>query len=104
MFLHTYTFATNQIPLVLEELSFCRNLHQIQVERTKKAPLRKEQKQRGERSQPENKTWANPPQHRGLDLAGSPQREGEDGPGHPRHGRAKGTATPIPLLPRPTSC
>jgi hypothetical protein len=50
MFLHTYAFATNRIPLVLEELSLCRNLHQIQVERTEKAPLRKAQKQRGERS------------------------------------------------------
>jgi hypothetical protein len=43
MFLHTYTFATNQIPLVLKELSLYRNLHQIQVESIKKAPLGKAQ-------------------------------------------------------------
>jgi hypothetical protein len=41
MFLHTYTFATNRIPLVLEELSLCRNLHQIQVESIEKEPLGK---------------------------------------------------------------
>jgi hypothetical protein len=44
MFLHTYTFATNQIPLVSKDLSLCKNLHQIQVESIEKAPLRKAQK------------------------------------------------------------
>jgi hypothetical protein len=44
MFLHTYTFATNRIPLVSKDLSLCRNLHQMQVESTEKAPLGKAQK------------------------------------------------------------
>jgi hypothetical protein len=38
MFLHTYSFATNQIPLVLEELSLYRNLYQVLGIHTKKAP------------------------------------------------------------------
>jgi hypothetical protein len=41
MFLHTYTFATNQIPLVWEELSLCRKIHQIQVECIKKGAFGK---------------------------------------------------------------
>jgi hypothetical protein len=41
MFLHTYTFATNQILLVPEELTLCRIIHQIQVEYIKKAPFGK---------------------------------------------------------------
>jgi hypothetical protein len=43
MFLHTYTFATNRISLVLEELKLCRNLHQIQVEYIEKALIGKAQ-------------------------------------------------------------
>jgi hypothetical protein len=56
MFLHTYTFATNQIPLILKELSLCRNLHQIQVESIGKAPLGKSAIiKEGKEAQPENK-------------------------------------------------
>jgi hypothetical protein len=35
---HIY-FATNRIPLVLEELTLCRNIHQIQVEYIKKGAI-----------------------------------------------------------------
>jgi hypothetical protein len=57
MFLHTYTFATDRIPLVLEELSLCRNLHHVQGIHTKKAPNQESVKgKRREEAQPDNQT------------------------------------------------
>jgi hypothetical protein len=95
MFLHTYTFATDRIPLVLEELSLCRNLHQVQGIHTEKAPNWESVKgKRREEAQLDNQTWANPHQHRGPNPESSPPREGEAGPGHPRRWRARGTAVP----------
>jgi hypothetical protein len=95
MFLHTYTFATDQIPLALEELSLCRNLHQVQGIHTKKAPNQENSKgKRREEAQPDNQTRANPHQHRGPNLESSSPCEGEAKPGHPRSGRTRGAAVP----------
>jgi hypothetical protein len=55
MFLRTYIFATDRIPLVLEELSLYRNLHQVQGIYTKKAPNQESVKgKRREEAQPDN--------------------------------------------------
>jgi hypothetical protein len=109
MFLHTYTFATNPVPLIPEDLTLCRNLHCVQVKYNEKAPFGKVQKQRRKRSPTREQnmgqpTVGYPPQHQGLDLAGSPQHEGEDGSSHPRCGCTMGATAPSPLSPRPISC
>jgi hypothetical protein len=102
MFLHTYTFATNRIPLVLEELPLCRNLHQIQVESIEMVPLGKAQLSKKGKNPTREQTGANPHQHRGIGLESSPQRKAKARPSHPRHRRARGTVAPCTLWPGPT--
>jgi hypothetical protein len=88
MFLHTYTFATNRISLVLEELTLCRNVHQVQVKYIKRRHSGKRNAKTRGRSPPKDQTWANPWHHHGPGPArGQPCEGGAEG-AQPRRTRA----------------
>ena len=61
MFLYTYTFATNLIPLVSKEVSLYRNFVKCKWKEPKRRHSGKRKSKEGKEAQPENKTWANPP-------------------------------------------
>jgi hypothetical protein len=102
MFLRTYTLLLTYFSLVLELLSPCRNIHQIQVEYNENTLFRKAQKGKGGQwAKNQHNTRPSPQHHQHLDPPGSQPREGGGRQAHPRHGHARGMIAPYSLPPRP---